>query len=106
MPAKAKAPSLAKQIDLGAAPTKRGEELRADIHDYGGAPYISLRRWYQDDAGAFLPGRGLTVHARLIPALRNMIEAAEREALRLGLLAEEDFELAGRPIPPEITRAA
>ena len=79
------------------------EELRVELSDYRGHTYIGLRRWYRDPAGAWKPGKGLSVNADLIPFLHAAIEAAEVRALELNLLDEESYEAAGLALPPALT---
>ena len=86
-------------LDAKALP--RGEELRIELSDYRGFTYIGLRKWYRNGEG-WAPGKGLSLRATMIPYLRQALEHAEAEALRLGLLDEEAYESCGLPIPPEI----
>ena len=92
----APAPELIDARDLRA-----GEELRISIEPYRGHTYLSIRRWWKD-GNVWKPGKGATLRIGVLPWLRRALEAAERRALELGVLAEEDFELAGRPLPPEL----
>jgi hypothetical protein len=79
------------------------EEVRVEVSRYRGHDYINIRKWWRGPDGTFLPGKGATLRITMLPWLRKAIEAAEGRALELGALAEEDFELAGLPLPPELT---
>jgi hypothetical protein len=84
----------------------RGEELRVELVEYRGQTYVGIRRWYRRPGGPWSPGKGANLRIGFLPWLRAALETAEGRALELGALAEEDFELAGRPIPPEILEGA
>jgi len=80
-----------------------GEELRVALSPYRGQVYFGARRWFLPPEGEdWRPGKGLSVHVRYLPWLRRAILEAEREALSGGELQEQDYELAGLPLPPEL----
>jgi len=78
------------------------EELRIGLEPYRGFVYLSARKWWKDKAGAWQPGKGLSIRATDIPFLRVALERAEAVALEAGLLDEEAFESAGLPLPAEL----
>ena len=88
-------------ILVDAKPLRPGEELRVSLEPYRGQTYASARRWYRE-GDLWKPGKGLSVRAGLLPWLVVTLQAAEAQALECGVLEEQDYELAGRPIPREI----
>ena len=85
---------------IGSRPIRGGrEELRIGLEPYRGFVYLSARKWWKDAAGAWRPGKGLSVRASDIPWLRRALEEAEAVALEGGLLDEESYESAGLALP-------
>lgn len=93
-----KKPSLREPVVIGEKPVGR-EALRVYLDEYRGRHSLHVRRFYQGDDGELHPGKGAAIPAHLIPFVRQAIIQAEQAALEAGLLSEEDFELAGRPLP-------
>jgi hypothetical protein len=87
---------------LLAAQTVRDGELRVELQPYRAQTYLSARKWYRGDNGAWLPGKGLSVHVTMVPLLRDALQRAEREALASGLLDEESYQSAGLTLPAEL----
>jgi hypothetical protein len=51
---------------IGKVPVgKRGETLQVRTSIYKGKAYISVRRWYVDDAGQEAPGKGISIPAEI-----------------------------------------
>ena len=101
-----KPPSIREPIIIDRRPLRPSEEIRIALEEYRGHPYCSARKWWRGPEGTFLPGKGLTIRAELLPWLRQALERAEAEALRLGLLDEESYEAVGLPVPPELLGAS
>lgn len=76
---------------------RQGEVLCVELSEFKGSPYLSQRKWFSNEAGELRPGKGLTVAVAELPWLVAQLERAEVEALRLGLLDEESYQVAGRP---------
>lgn len=91
-------PTLREPIVIGERPVGR-EALRVYLDEYRGRHSLHVRRFYPADDGELLPGKGAAIPAHLIPFVCQAIVQAEQAALEAGLLSEEDFELAGRPLP-------
>lgn len=85
---------------------QNGDELRCYLDEYRGRHSLHVRRWYRDDDGELRPGKGAAVPVAFLPWLRSRIEQLEADALKSGLLAEEDYELAGLPLPPALLDGA
>lgn len=68
---------------LATCPRGDSEELRLELSEYEGRPYISLRVWFQTEDGKWLPSKkGCTIRLRELP-----------EVLRA--LADPELQLAG-----------
>lgn len=78
---------------------RHGEEMRVLLQGYRGKTYLHVRRFYQDEHGAWQPGKGATLAPEDLPRLRRAVLAAERAALEAGLIPEEAYELLDEPLP-------
>ena len=87
-------------------PLRHGEEVRVTLSSFRGRTYLHARRYWQDEAGDWQPGKGLALPAEDLPRLRRAVLEAERVALEAGLIPEESYELIGEAIPPALKGVA
>lgn len=87
-------------------PAGPGTTVRVVLTDWpNGRLRLDIRRYFElrdgDPASATATRRGCGVSVHLVPQLRAAIEAAEREALRLGAFEPEDYTDHGLAVPDQ-----
>ena len=66
------------------------EQLHVGLREFHGTPLVNLRVWFEPrDGGDLRPGKdGVALRIEKLPELIAVLERAEAEARRLGLLPE------------------
>lgn len=88
---------------LATFPRGQGAEMRVNLSEYQGKPFVSLRLWERDQAGAWWPvkGKGCSVRMAeapgMIDALRAALGTADDDAPRQGPDDNARFINKGRP---------
>lgn len=71
---------MAEQQDAGQQLAKlaRGEteELRIALREYQNHKFLDIRKWWRNNEGQWLPGKGVTVKVRELAAVRDAIAKA------------------------------
>jgi hypothetical protein len=76
-----------RDITIAALRKNAREDLRVQLHKFNGKNLISARVWTEKDDGTQVPTRkGVTLRLELLPDLLKALHAAEREAVKAGLL--------------------
>lgn len=84
-------------VTVGSIPKNQREEIRVTISNFKGHDLVGARIWFKQGE-AFRPSsKGITVNVRVLPELIGLLEEAEKEATKMGLISEDD----GPPPPPE-----
>lgn len=89
----------------------RGEYLAAHLARIGVSTVLDLREYKaaptKNDPDRLAPGvRWVGCDVSRLPALRALLQAAEAQALDLGVLTAEDYARAGLAAPPLLADAA
>lgn len=89
---------------FGAIPAGRGFEVRVERTTFRQRPRIDIRLHYEyrigDPDSARPTKKGIAIELRHLPRLRQLLEAAERDAVEAGLLRPHHYERAGvEPLP-------
>jgi hypothetical protein len=67
----------------------RRESVVVALDEFMGTPLVHVRQHYTDDAGEDRPTtKGVCINVARLPELRAALQAAEKEAVRCGLLDE------------------
>jgi hypothetical protein len=75
-------------------PKNRHESVVVVLDEYAGTPIFHVRQTYVGPDGEDRPTtKGICLHVSRLPELRAALQAAEKEAVRCGLLPDE----GGRP---------
>jgi hypothetical protein len=62
---------------IGKVPVgKRGETVQVRASIYKGKAYVSIRRWYLDDAGQEAPGKGISIPAEIAEQVLGLFNIA------------------------------
>jgi hypothetical protein len=62
---------------IGKVPVgKRGETVQVRASIFKGKTYISVRRWYLDDAGQEAPGKGISIPAEIAEQVLGLFSKA------------------------------
>ena len=91
---------------IGATALRNGEELRITASEYRGHVYVHVRRYFKNENGAMVPGKGVALPLDLFPWALAALHDAERLLLRAGKLGPEDYSNHGLPLPAELEDAA
>jgi hypothetical protein len=81
--------------------TKATGTVRVCRDTFRGHPLVDLRHYYKPEGETDLvpTKRGVAIAVRDLPRMRAALEEAEADALREGLLEEQDYEVAGLAVP-------
>src|SRR5204862_6141195 len=77
-------------VILGHVEKNSRERIRVALDEYNGRKYLDLRIFAQTIDGEKPTKAGITVRLDRIRDLRRLVDAAEREAKRLGFLFEAE----------------
>jgi hypothetical protein len=93
----------------GAIPKVRGVGVQVQRSEFRGKARLDIREHYEfrpgDPDSARPTKKGISIPIRDLPRLMKLLNAAEADALRLGLLELEDYDEAGIPGPAELLEA-
>ena len=69
------------------------EEVRVSIGEYKGKQYASIRVYVENDFSEWIPTKkGITLSVDVLPELVRAVKMLEAEAIRAGLVEQENFE--------------
>lgn len=88
---------IEEDIVIGEIPKNNREDIRVTLSNFKGHDLVGARIWFKSKDGEPRPSsKGITVNVKVLPELIGLLEQAEKKAIELGVLTEDDAQ----PPPP------
>ena len=89
---------IEEDIVIGEIPKNNREDIRVTLSNFKGHDLVGARIWFKSKDGEPRPSsKGITVNVKVLPELIGLLEQAEKKAVELGVLGEDDAQ----PPPPD-----
>ena len=90
---------IEEDIVIGEIPKNNREDIRVTLSNFKGHDLVGARIWFKSKDGEPRPSsKGITVNVKVLPELIGLLEQAEKKAIELGVLEQDD---AQPPPPPD-----
>lgn len=89
---------IEEDIVIGEIPKNNREDIRVTLSNFKGHDLVGARIWFKSKDGEPRPSsKGITVNVKVLPELIGLLEQAEKKAVELGVLTQDDAQ----PPPPD-----